>query len=74
MFSFPEQYGGTLKEIKVTTEFLKEVSTQSQLSINTRSTIYGITDEVPKKLWMLSPRSRRKSLKWGNWSISALEI
>ena len=50
MFSFPKQYGGTLKEIKVTTEFLKEVSTQSQLSINPRSTIYGITDEVPKKL------------------------
>lgn len=45
MFSFPEQYSGTKESIKVTTEFLQEVSTQSGLNIDNGSTVYDIMDK-----------------------------
>ena len=45
MFSFPEQYSGTKESIKVTTEFLQELSTQSGLNIDNGSTVYDIMDK-----------------------------
>ena len=45
MLSFPEQYGETQKGIAVTTEFLQELSTQSGLSTDNRSTVYDFIDE-----------------------------
>ena len=45
MLSFPEQYGGTQKGIPVTTEFLQELSTQSGLTTDNRSTVYDLIDE-----------------------------
>ena len=45
MFSFPEQYSGTKESIKVTTEFLQEVSTQSGPNIDNGSTVYDIMDK-----------------------------
>ena len=45
MFSFPEQYSGTKESIKVTNEFLQEVSTQSGLNIDNGSTVYDIMDK-----------------------------
>ena len=45
MFSFLEQYGGTQNVIPVTTQFLQELSTQSALSVDNRSTVYDFMDE-----------------------------
>ena len=45
MFSFPEQYSGTKESIKVTTEFLQEVSTKSGRNIDNGSTVYDIMDK-----------------------------
>ena len=44
-FSFSEQYGRTQKGIPVTTEFLKEVSTQPGPSIDKESAVYDFMDE-----------------------------
>ena len=45
MFSFPEQYSGTKESIKVTTEFLQEVSTKSGRNIDNGSTVCDIMDK-----------------------------
>ena len=45
MFSFPEQYSGTKESIKVTTEFLQEVSTKPGRNIDNGSTVCDIMDK-----------------------------